>query len=76
MKASFFLLSLESFRFNRRLPSDRRNWSDENGVYELSREGYILPSSQWQWADEQWLIDTNPNITDKDGWQYAVDFPR
>ncbi|XP_074638903.1 tectonin beta-propeller repeat-containing protein 1-like isoform X3 [Acropora palmata] len=60
----------------RRLPSDRRNWSDENGVYELSREGYILPSSQWQWADEQWLIDTNPNITDKDGWQYAVDFPR
>lgn len=60
----------------RRLPSDRWNWSDESGVYERTREGYVLPSSQWQWADEQWTVETKPNITDKDGWQYAVDFPR
>ena len=60
----------------RRLPSDRWNWSDESGVYERTREGYALPSSQWQWADEQWTVETRPNITDKDGWQYAVDFPR
>ena len=62
--------------FHRRLPSDRWNWSDETGVYERTREGYCLPSSQWQWADEQWSVETKPNITDKDGWQYAVDFPR
>ena len=61
---------------DRRLPSDRWNWSDESGVYERTREGYVLPSSQWQWADEQWTVETKPNITDKDGWQYAVDFPR
>lgn len=61
---------------DRRLPSDRWNWSDETGVYERTREGYCLPSSQWQWADEQWSVETKPNITDKDGWQYAVDFPR
>ena len=60
----------------RRLPSDRWNWSDESGVYERTREGYSLPSSQWQWADGQWTVETKPNITDKDGWQYAVDFPR
>ena len=45
-------------------------------MYERTREGYALPSSQWQWADEQWAVETKPNITDKDGWQYAVDFPR
>ena len=45
-------------------------------MYERTREGYALPSSQWQWADEQWTVETKPNITDKDGWQYAVDFPR
>lgn len=61
---------------DRRLPSDRCNWSDESGVYERTREGYSLPSSQWQWADEQWTVETKPNSTDKDGWQYAVDFPR
>ena len=60
----------------RRLPSDRWNWSDESGVYERTREGYNLPSSQWQWADDQWTVETRPNKTDKDGWQYAVDFPR
>lgn len=61
---------------DRRLPSDRWNWSDESGVYERTREGYSLPSSQWQWSDEQWTVETKPNVTDKDGWQYAVDFPR
>ena len=60
----------------RRLPSDRWNWSDESGVYERTREGYSLPSSQWQWSDEPWTVETKPNVTDKDGWQYAVDFPR
>lgn len=45
-------------------------------MYERTREGYTLPSSQWQWADDQWTVETKPNITDKEGWQYAVDFPR
>ena len=45
-------------------------------MYERTREGYNLPSSQWQWADDQWTVETKPNKTDKDGWQYAVDFPR
>jgi len=50
-------------------------WSDKSGVYEQSKEGYLLPSSQWQWFG-QWQVDTRPDVTDKEGWQYAVDFPR
>ena len=64
-----------SFTVCRRLPSDRCNWSDMSGLYERTREGYMLPSSQWQWVG-QWTVDTKPEQTDKDGWQYAVDFPR
>ena len=45
-------------------------------MYERTREGYTLPSSQWQWADDHWTVETKPNVTDKEGWQYAVDFPR
>ncbi|XP_048575709.1 tectonin beta-propeller repeat-containing protein 1-like isoform X2 [Nematostella vectensis] len=60
---------------DRRLPSDRWVWSDKSGVYERTKEGYTLPSSQWHWTN-QWQVDTRPGITDKEGWQYAVDFPR
>ena len=60
---------------SRRLPSDRWNWSDESGVYERTREGHALPSSQWQWCG-QWTQETRPGVTNDEGWQFAVDFPR
>ncbi|XP_031562764.1 tectonin beta-propeller repeat-containing protein 1-like [Actinia tenebrosa] len=60
---------------DRRLPSDRYVWSDKSGVYERTKEGFLLPSSQWQWMGN-WQIDTRPGTTDNQGWQYAVDFPR
>lgn len=62
--------------FPRRLLTDRYEWSDETGVLERRKEGYPLPSSDWQWCGE-WKVDYNTTEgTDKEGWMYALDFPR
>lgn len=46
------------------------------GVLERRKDGYPLPNSTWQWADE-WKVDFNTEEgTDKEGWMYALDFPR
>eukprot|EP00794_Sanderia_malayensis_P008822 gene8822-9767_t len=60
---------------DRRFPSDRAPWSDETGSYPCTKEGYRLPSSKWKW-DGDWQIAYDSGLSDDDGWQYAVDFPR
>lgn len=57
------------------LPTDRPMWSDESGLKELTKSTTHPPSPQWSWVSE-WAVDYNvPNGTDKEGWQYAADFP-
>ncbi|CAH0390168.1 unnamed protein product [Bemisia tabaci] len=57
------------------LPTDRPMWSDETGCEKKSFETTKLPNRHWQWVTD-WCIDYDtPGGTDKDGWQYAIDFP-
>ncbi|XP_056143993.1 tectonin beta-propeller repeat-containing protein 1 [Lampris incognitus] len=57
------------------LPTDRPMWSDENGLKECTKGNTHPPSPQWSWVTE-WTVDYSvPGGTDKDGWQYAADFP-
>uniref|UniRef100_A0A8C3ARJ0 Tectonin beta-propeller repeat-containing protein 1 n=1 Tax=Cyclopterus lumpus TaxID=8103 RepID=A0A8C3ARJ0_CYCLU len=57
------------------LPTDRPMWSDESGLKECSKGNTHPPSPQWSWVSE-WAVDANvPGGTDKEGWQYAADFP-
>jgi hypothetical protein len=61
---------------SRRLLTDRYEWSDVTGVLERRKEGYPLPNTDWQWCGE-WKVDYNTEEgTDKEGWMYALDFPR
>ncbi|XP_053193929.1 tectonin beta-propeller repeat-containing protein 1 isoform X1 [Scomber japonicus] len=57
------------------LPTDRPMWSDESGLKECTKGNTRPPSPQWSWVSE-WAVDFNvPGGADKEGWQYAADFP-
>uniref|UniRef100_A0A8C9ZYR3 Tectonin beta-propeller repeat-containing protein 1 n=1 Tax=Sander lucioperca TaxID=283035 RepID=A0A8C9ZYR3_SANLU len=57
------------------LPTDRPMWSDESGLKECTKGNTHPPSPEWSWVSE-WAVDYNvPGGTDKEGWQYAADFP-
>lgn len=57
------------------LPTDRHTWSDVTGRHKRSKEYSKLLSMHWQFISD-WLVDFHiPNGCDRDGWQYAVDFP-
>ncbi|XP_075220650.1 tectonin beta-propeller repeat-containing peroxin 23 isoform X2 [Lycorma delicatula] len=57
------------------LPTDRPMWSDSTGRKKRSKDSIRLLSKHWQWATN-WAVDYHiPGGVDKDGWQYAVDFP-
>ncbi|XP_069839912.1 tectonin beta-propeller repeat-containing protein 1 isoform X3 [Dendropsophus ebraccatus] len=57
------------------LLTDRYMWSDASGLQECTKTNMKPPSPQWSWVSD-WFIDFNVlGGTDKDGWQYAADFP-
>uniref|UniRef100_A0A3B5AZT0 Tectonin beta-propeller repeat-containing protein 1 n=1 Tax=Stegastes partitus TaxID=144197 RepID=A0A3B5AZT0_9TELE len=57
------------------LPTDRPMWSDESGLKECTKGSTHPPSPRWSWVSE-WAVDFMvPGGTDKEGWQYAADFP-
>ncbi|XP_026682264.1 LOW QUALITY PROTEIN: tectonin beta-propeller repeat-containing protein 1-like [Diaphorina citri] len=57
------------------LPTDRTSWSDETGTEKRSKETCVLFNTHWHW-DSEWHVDYNiEGGTDKEGWQYALDFP-
>ncbi|XP_011297277.1 tectonin beta-propeller repeat-containing protein [Fopius arisanus] len=57
------------------LPTDRYMWSDITGKHRRTREHTKLMSSRWRWISD-WIIDFHtPGGVDRDGWQYATDFP-
>ncbi|XP_030386254.1 tectonin beta-propeller repeat-containing protein [Scaptodrosophila lebanonensis] len=57
------------------LPTDRHLWSDASGRQKRSKEHTKLFSTHCQWISD-WAIDYNiPGGADKEGWQYAIDFP-
>ncbi|CAB1342371.1 unnamed protein product [Coregonus sp. 'balchen'] len=57
------------------LPTDRFPWSDDNGFTECTKSTTHPPSPQWSWVTE-WAVDfAFSGGTDKEGWQYAADFP-
>nr|XP_033819420.1 tectonin beta-propeller repeat-containing protein 1 [Geotrypetes seraphini]XP_033819421.1 tectonin beta-propeller repeat-containing protein 1 [Geotrypetes seraphini] len=60
---------------SRGLPTDRYMWSDASGLQECTKANTKPPSPQWSWVSD-WYIDFNaPGGTDREGWQYAADFP-
>uniref|UniRef100_A0A3Q2GAX2 Tectonin beta-propeller repeat-containing protein 1 n=1 Tax=Cyprinodon variegatus TaxID=28743 RepID=A0A3Q2GAX2_CYPVA len=60
---------------NRGLPTDRYMWSDASGLHECTKTGTKPPSTHWTWVSD-WVIDYSVSGgTDKEGWQYAADFP-
>ncbi|TWW81498.1 Tectonin beta-propeller repeat-containing protein 1 [Takifugu flavidus] len=57
------------------LPTDRYMWSDASGLHECTKTNTKPPSPQWTWVSE-WAIDYGVSGgTDREGWQYAADFP-
>ncbi|KAK9512765.1 hypothetical protein O3M35_001118 [Rhynocoris fuscipes] len=66
---------LEGFS-NRLLPTDRFQFSSEDGLTDRKLEKIRVPSMAWQWEGD-WHIETvmNGEPLDHDGWTYAVDFP-
>lgn len=57
------------------LPTDRYMWSDASGLQECTKTNTKPPSPQWSWVSD-WCIDFNvPGGADREGWQYAADFP-
>lgn len=58
------------------LPTDRPHWSSEDGLHELLKENFQLPSSSWQWEDD-WNIEDSLDgqPLEIEGWTYSVDFP-
>ncbi|XP_030645886.1 tectonin beta-propeller repeat-containing protein 1 [Chanos chanos] len=57
------------------LPTDRYMWSDASGLKECTKDNTAPPSPQWTWVSD-WAVDYSvPGGTDKEGWQYAADFP-
>ncbi|XP_065540455.1 tectonin beta-propeller repeat-containing protein 1 isoform X3 [Lathamus discolor] len=60
---------------SRGLPTDRYMWSDASGLQECTKLNTKPPSPQWTWVSD-WYIDFNTSGgTDREGWQYAADFP-
>lgn len=60
---------------HRGLPTDRHTWSDQSGRHHRPKESIRLPSRHWSWTSE-WCVDYHtPGGVDKEGWQYATDFP-
>ncbi|XP_028670052.1 tectonin beta-propeller repeat-containing protein 1 [Erpetoichthys calabaricus] len=60
---------------SRGLPTDRFMWSDISGLQECTKTNTKPPSPLWIWVSD-WSIDYNsPGGTDREGWQYATDFP-
>ncbi|XP_044289286.1 tectonin beta-propeller repeat-containing protein 1 isoform X2 [Varanus komodoensis] len=60
---------------SRGLPTDRYMWSDASGLQERTKANTKPPSPQWSWASD-WYIDFSVSGgTDREGWQYAADFP-
>ncbi|KAL1459638.1 hypothetical protein WDU94_011602 [Cyamophila willieti] len=59
----------------RGLPTDRPTWSDVTGTERRSKESCVLMNTHWHWETD-WCIDYNiEGGTDKEGWQFALDFP-
>eukprot|EP01061_Rhynchopus_euleeides_P040389 TRINITY_DN6950_c0_g3_i1.p1 TRINITY_DN6950_c0_g3~~TRINITY_DN6950_c0_g3_i1.p1 ORF type:complete len:3719 (+),score=1247.43 TRINITY_DN6950_c0_g3_i1:123-11279(+) len=54
------------------LPTDRAQWSDRSGRKNLPKDSVKCPAG-FKWMGG-WQIDRSGN-TDKEGWEYAVDFP-
>lgn len=51
-------------------------WSDETGKLRRRKEDLNLLSSLYTWITD-WQVDfSTPGGVDKEGWQYAIDFPR
>ncbi|XP_036597297.1 tectonin beta-propeller repeat-containing protein 1 isoform X1 [Trichosurus vulpecula] len=60
---------------SRGLPTDRYMWSDVTGLQECTKANTKPPSLHWTWVSD-WYIDFNiSGGTDREGWQYASDFP-
>uniref|UniRef100_A0A668AUP3 Tectonin beta-propeller repeat-containing protein 1 n=1 Tax=Myripristis murdjan TaxID=586833 RepID=A0A668AUP3_9TELE len=60
---------------NRGLPTDRYMWSDASGLHECTKTNTKPPSPHWTWVSE-WAVDYSVSGgTDREGWQYAADFP-
>ncbi|KAK9965460.1 hypothetical protein ABG768_004551 [Culter alburnus] len=60
---------------NRGLPTDRYMWSDASGLKECTKNNTKPPSPNWTWVSD-WTIDyAVSGGTDREGWQYAADFP-
>ncbi|XP_009819583.1 tectonin beta-propeller repeat-containing protein 1 [Gavia stellata] len=60
---------------SRGLPTDRYMWSDASGLQECTKINTKPPSPHWSWVSD-WYIDFNTSGgTDREGWQYAADFP-
>lgn len=60
---------------SRGLPTDRYMWSDASGLHECTKTNTKPPSPQWTWVSD-WAVDYSvTGGTDKEGWQYAADFP-
>ncbi|KAK6625221.1 hypothetical protein RUM43_005512 [Polyplax serrata] len=60
----------------RLLPTDRYNFSSQDGTINRTLKKIRLPSMAWQWEGD-WKLELNLNgqPLDHDGWTYAVDFP-
>ncbi|KAM8960498.1 tectonin beta-propeller repeat-containing protein 1 [Pelodytes ibericus] len=57
------------------LLTDRYMWSDATGLQECTKVATKPPSPQWSWVSD-WYVDFNiSGGTDREGWQYAADFP-
>ncbi|XP_067317592.1 tectonin beta-propeller repeat-containing protein 1 [Anolis sagrei] len=60
---------------SRGLPTDRYMWSDASGLQECTKGHTKPPSPQWSWVSD-WFVDFSiSGGTDREGWQYAADFP-
>ncbi|KAM3591466.1 uncharacterized protein V6R79_002350 [Siganus canaliculatus] len=60
---------------NRGLPTDRYMWSDASGLHECTKTNMKPPSPHWTWVSD-WAVDYGVSGgTDREGWQYAADFP-
>lgn len=52
-----------------------KEYSDLEGVIELDKKQFQLPSEDWEWIQD-WTPEVHPNYTDEQGWQYSDDFHR
>uniref|UniRef100_A0A8C7Z9M7 Tectonin beta-propeller repeat-containing protein 1 n=1 Tax=Oryzias sinensis TaxID=183150 RepID=A0A8C7Z9M7_9TELE len=60
---------------SRGLPTDRYMWSNASGLRECTKTGTRPPSPHWTWISD-WAVDYSVSgSTDREGWQYAADFP-